>query len=64
MMTCELCGNEINDGSWRERTIDEDQVSYACVECVKIHDATADDEDEGCGKWGCKDCYPDDEVTE
>lgn len=20
--------------------------------------------DEGCGKWGCKDCYPDDEVTE
>lgn len=22
------------------------------------------DNDEGCGKWGCKDCYPDDEVTE
>ena len=22
------------------------------------------DNDEGCGKWGCKDCYPDDEVTQ
>ena len=20
--------------------------------------------DEGCGKWGCRDCYPDDEATE
>lgn len=21
-------------------------------------------DDEGCGKWGCRDCYPDDEATE
>ncbi|CAB4193053.1 hypothetical protein UFOVP1246_33 [uncultured Caudovirales phage] len=47
-MNCELCGNEINDGSWRERAIDEHEVSYACVECVKIHDATAEEE------WGDK----------
>jgi len=47
-MNCELCGNEINDGSWRERAIDEHEVSYACTECVKIHDATAEEE------WGDK----------
>lgn len=37
-----------------------------CEECGQEQDdCTCNDEPpEGCGKWGCKDCYPDEEVSE
>lgn len=32
------------------------------LETIFNHDPLAvNDEEEGCGKWGCKDCYPDEE---
>lgn len=56
---CDLCDDVIEDGTGFYIEPDEsDEFAHliVCKECFN-HEV----ENEGCGKWGCKECYPGEE---
>lgn len=53
--TCPSCSREVDDLSH------ESDGEWLCADCCEECRADAQEGFEGCGKWGCQECYPDDE---
>lgn len=55
-ITCSMCGEPTHDDEstlFDIFTVQGHVTERRCFEC------DPPDNEEGCGKWGCRDCYPD-----